>query len=63
MVFGSMRFCSEHGYFLGVKLTCRQHVMIHVETVIGGMAMERVTSRANEWEEDVLKHHNLLRKA
>lgn len=25
--------------------------------------MERVASRASEWEDDVLKHHNLLRKA
>jgi len=37
--------------------------MIHVETVIAGIASERVTSTACEWEEDVLKHQSLLRKA
>lgn len=34
-----MCFCSQHRYFWGVRLKCRQHVMIHVETVIAGVAM------------------------
>lgn len=36
--------------------------MIPVEAVIGGMATERVASRAGEWEGG-LEYHNLLRKA
>lgn len=35
-VSGSMCFCSQHRYFLGMCLKCRQHMMIHVETVIPG---------------------------
>lgn len=34
-----MCFCSQHRYFWGVRLKYRQHVMIHVETVIAGVAM------------------------
>lgn len=56
-------FLQSTWIFLRVKLKCRQHIIIHVETVIAGMATKRVTSRASEWEDDVLKHHNLLRKA